>query len=64
MKRIARIVTLAALGGSLFQFGNCTRNLSSAARDGALSAWESFVNDQVGNLLDQANIIDTNGDGA
>jgi len=55
MKRLTRWIALCCVGASLAQFGNCVQNLTINARDGALSAWESWVTSSVREWLDSAN---------
>lgn len=57
MKRLTRWMAICCVGASLMQFGNCTQDLATNARDGALSAWEAFIAETVGAWLDQANLI-------
>lgn len=57
MMRITRRLAIVCLGGSALMFGNCTGNLSTAARDGALDAWEGFVADTVTEILTGFNVI-------
>ncbi len=52
MMRITRRLAILCLGGSAFVFGNCAGNVQTAARDGALDAWEGFVSDTVLGFLE------------
>lgn len=61
MKRMTRWMALCCVGASVMQFGNCTQNLGQGARDGALSAWKTFITQTVGAWLDQADLIPQEG---
>lgn len=57
MMRITRRLAIVCLGGSALMFGNCTANLGTGARDGALDAWEGFVADTVTEILNGLDVI-------